>query len=170
MYEAGLRWKEVTNLSWDDVDLDNEMIMLRTTKGNRNRAIPITPLFKEALIKVLKGKVIEAGILVFPSPVTGRPFNNISKALQSAAERAGITKKVHPHLLRHSYATHVLESGGDLRTLQALLGHRDIQTTQIYTHVMTQHLKATMKRFSDYTGQEAHPLILFPQIFYPAYH
>ncbi len=159
MYEAGLRWKEITNLSWDDVDLENEMIMLRTTKGNRNRAIPITPLFKETLIKVLEGTTGSADTLVFPSPVTGRPYNNINKSLQSAVERAGITKKVHPHLLRHSYATHVLESGGDLRTLQALLGHRDIQTTQIYTHVMTQHLKATMKKFSDYTGQGKKPEI-----------
>ncbi len=156
MYEAGLRWKEVTNLSWDDVDLNNEVIMLRTTKGNRNRVIPLTPLFKEVLKEIKKHG--EQG-LVFPSPITGRPFNNINKSLQSAAERAGIAKKVHPHLLRHSYATHVLESGGDLRTLQALLGHRDIQTTQIYTHVMTQHLKATMKKFSDYTGQDKKPEI-----------
>jgi len=150
MYEAGLRWKEVSNLKWNNVDLDNEIIVLKTTKGNRNRIVPLTPAFKTAL----KNAGTDKEVYVFVSPRSGGPYNNIKRALTSAAKKAGITKRVYPHLLRHSYATHILEAGGDLRTLQALLGHRDIKTTQIYTHMMTDHLKATMKKFSDYTGQK----------------
>lgn len=152
MYEAGLRWQEVTRLSWEDVDLENDIITLRKTKGKRDRLVPVTPTFK----RILKGIRKREG-LVFPSPVTGKPYINIKRSLNKAIEKAEIRKRVYPHLLRHSYASHVLEAGGDLRTLQLLLGHRDIQTTQIYTHVMTRHLKATMDKFSDYTGQKKRP-------------
>jgi integrase/recombinase XerD len=148
MYEAGLRWKEVTNLKWNDVDPEEEIILLRDTKGDKHRIIPITPSFKEALERIKNREG-----LVFPSPVTGKPYNNIRRALSSAKIKAGIKKRIHPHLLRHSYATHILEAGGDLRTLQMLLGHSNITTTQIYTHVMTKHLKATVGKFIDYTGQ-----------------
>lgn len=149
MYEAGLRWKEVTNLDWENIDQDQEVIILRSTKGDKNRIVPMTPTFKEVLINYENKKG-----LVFPSPVTGKPYNNIKKALASAVIKAGIKKRVYPHLLRHSYATHILEAGGDLRTLQMLLGHANITTTQIYTHVMTEHLKTTMNKFVNYTGKK----------------
>ncbi len=143
MYEAGLRWKEISNLKREDVDLESSLITLRKTKGNRQRNVPLTPAFKELLLSIP-----ENGIYFFPSPITGKPYTSIKTALKTAVKKSGIKKRIYPHLLRHSYATHVLESGGDLRTLQALLGHRDIQTTQIYTHVRPDLLRQTMNKFS----------------------
>lgn len=146
MYEAGLRWKEVSNLKRDDVDFDGSLITLRTTKGNRNRNVPLTPVFKELLLSIP-----ENGIFFFPSPITGKPYTSIKTALKTAVKKSGIKKRIYPHLLRHSFATHVLECGGDLRTLQVLLGHRDIQTTQIYTHVRPDLLRLTMNKFSEHS-------------------
>lgn len=152
MYEAGLRWKEVSNIKWNDVDLENNIAILRTTKGDRQRIIPLTPTFRKSLEATTKN-----GDYIFPSKRTGRPYTGIKTALKSAIIRAEIKKRVHPHLLRHSFSTHFLEAGGDLRTLQVLLGHKDISTTQIYTHVMTNHLKSSMEKFSDYTSQKIKP-------------
>lgn len=146
MYEAGMRWIEVANLKWENVDLESDSIILRKTKGNRNRIVPITPVFKDILSRLPNKEGF-----VFPSPITGIAYTSIKTALKTAVKKSGIKKRIHPHLLRHSYATHILEAGGDLRTLQVLLGHKDIQTTQIYTQVRTDLLRATMHKFSEHT-------------------
>lgn len=142
-YSSGLRLSELAALTWDRLDLGSGMVSV-TGKGRRERMVPVGRKATEALLNWRKARADFAGPeepAVFVSS-RGNPIS--TRAIQSRirhwATRQGLPQNVHPHLLRHSFASHVLESSGDLRAVQELLGHADISTTQVYTHLDFQHL------------------------------
>lgn len=137
-----LRKSEASNLKWQDVDFTNRTIKV-TQKGGEENIKPIANVTCAELLELQKRSKNE---YVFQSPIKRypAPVNDLRGSIKAAAEKAGITKRVYPHLLRHSISTLFLECGGDLRTLQGLLGHADIQTTQIYTHMQLNHKRAMM--------------------------
>ena len=144
LYHAGLRANEVMTLKRYDVDFMGRVITV-TGKGNKVRTVPLTQTLANAMRKHFelmdviisnpKTKVRWDKTLAFPSLRTGQQLTDIRRPLWNALEKAGIKRKVTPHILRHSFATHMLEADADLRTIQELLGHEDIATTQIYTQV-----------------------------------
>ena len=139
-YSSGLRVSEVCALRWGDFDFAQGLVTV-LGKGGKQRVVPVGSHARTALqaLRDQAGGVAQA--FVFP----GRGGKQISaRAVQlrmrHVARQQGVYKRVHPHLLRHSFASHMLESSGDLRGVQELLGHADIGTTQIYTHLDFQHL------------------------------
>ena len=142
-YSSGLRLSELTSLRWEQVDLVSGMVTV-TGKGNRTRMVPVGRIAVEALLEWRKARVKFAAFEephVFVSQ-RGNPIadRTIQARIRYWAKRQGIPQNIYPHLLRHSFASHMLESSGDLRAVQELLGHADISTTQIYTHLDFQHL------------------------------
>ena len=141
MYSSGLRLSEVCGLRWRDLDLADGTARVRG-KGDKVRLVPVGSHARAALEALRAMSTAgDPGTPVF----RGRDGGAISPRtvqlrVKAAAQRQGVFKRVHPHLLRHSCASHVLESSGDLRGVQELLGHADIATTQIYTHLDFQHL------------------------------
>ena len=143
IYSSGLRLSELTNIDCIDIKLqDNQLRVLG--KGNKERELPIGRKAIEALEKWLKvrgdlAKSDEQALFVsrFGTRITQR---GVQQRLQKLAIDQGLPIHLHPHMLRHSFASHLLESSGDLRAVQELLGHADISTTQIYTHMDFQHL------------------------------
>ncbi|MUV13427.1 tyrosine recombinase XerC [Noviluteimonas gilva] len=139
-YSSGLRLSEVCALRWRDLDLTGGMVTV-LGKGSKQRTVPVGSYARAALTEWKadqRPSVDDA--FVFPGrngPLTSRA---VQLRLRTLAQRQGLFKRVHPHLLRHSFASHVLESSGDLRGVQELLGHADISTTQIYTHLDFGHL------------------------------
>ncbi len=138
LYYAGLRLDEARNLKWQDLDFDRDIIHLKTAKGDKERVV----FFHAKLKDLLKLYGIKSEGLIFISQI-GNKYNKrtIQQVVKGAAKKAGIKKKVSPHTLRHSFATHLLESGADIRYIQQLLGHKDLKTTQIYTHVANRDIK-----------------------------
>lgn len=138
LYSSGLRVAELCGLRWSDVDLDGGEVRV-LGKGRKTRIVPVGRFARAALADWRQGAAVSAP--VFPGrdggPITARA---VQKRVRQLALRQGIWKRVHPHLFRHSFASHVLESSGDLRGVQELLGHANIATTQIYTHLDFQHL------------------------------
>ncbi|HET7266589.1 MAG TPA: tyrosine recombinase XerC [Oleiagrimonas sp.] len=140
-YSSGLRLSELTGLHWRDLDLDAGMVRV-LGKGSRTRIVPVGRHAVTAL-RALADSAVDgsAGAPVFVSSRGGAlGARAIQKRMKQLALRRGIARNVHPHMLRHSFASHLLESSGDLRAVQELLGHADIGTTQIYTHLDFQHL------------------------------
>jgi integrase/recombinase XerC len=142
-YSSGLRLSELAELSWDQLDIGSGLVTV-TGKGNRSRMVPVG---KKALEALTNWRKIRAGFTPFEENAVfvskrGSPISTrtIQARMKYWAIRQGIPDNVYPHLLRHSFASHVLESSGDLRAVQELLGHADISTTQIYTHLDFQHL------------------------------
>ena len=139
-YSSGLRLSEVCALCWRDLDIDGGLVTV-LGKGGKQRVVPVGSHARGAL---QAWRAASAGVqdgFVFPGRGGGRiSARAIQLRLRRLAMRQGVFKRVHPHLLRHSFASHVLESSGDLRGVQELLGHADIATTQIYTHLDFQHL------------------------------
>lgn len=151
VYATGLRVSELVNLKLTNLHLTNKMIST-IGKGNKERLVPIN----DYAAKILRKYLLEARPkLVIPSKEQGYVFlNNQGTALsrqsfflilKDLSKKAGITKEVSPHTLRHSFATHLLEAGTDLRLIQEMLGHEDISTTQVYTHLSNQRLKEIYK-------------------------
>ncbi len=138
LYYAGLRLDEVRNLGWKDIDFDRETIHLKTAKGDKERVV----FLHKKLSDILRMYGIKEEGPIFVSQREGK-YNKrtIQQIIKSAAKKAGIKKNVTPHTLRHSFATHLLESGADIRYIQQLLGHKDLKTTQIYTHVANKDIK-----------------------------
>ena len=138
LYYAGLRLDEARNLKWQDIDFDREIIHLKTAKGDKERVI----FFHKKLIDVLRMYGTKEEGPIFVSQREGK-YNKrtIQQIIKSASKKVGIKKNVTPHTLRHSFATHLLESGADIRYIQQLLGHKDLKTTQIYTHVANKDIK-----------------------------
>jgi site-specific recombinase XerD len=132
MYYGGLRLDEVISLKWTDFDYIRDTIHLKNAKGNKERVIFLHSKIKNLL--EIFGKKPEG--LVFPSAREGKlSQRTVELVVSHATQKAGIKKRVTPHTLRHSFATHLLEAGADIRSIQQLLGHKDLKTTQIYTHV-----------------------------------
>lgn len=138
LYYGGMRLDELKNLCWRDVDFERKTIHLKHTKGSRDRILFLHPEL-EKMISLLGAK--KEG-LVFSSR-EGKHYNarSIEQVVKNAAKKAGINKRVTPHTLRHSFATHLLEGGADLRIVQSLLGHKNLATTQIYTHLINRDLQ-----------------------------
>ncbi|MEJ2534841.1 MAG: tyrosine recombinase XerC [Gammaproteobacteria bacterium] len=148
-YSAGLRLSELASLTWDRLDLGAGMVTVRG-KGNRQRMAPVGRQAREALVAWRKARAELAPLdepHIFVS-VRGRPISvrTIQDRIRHRARQQGLPQRVHPHLLRHSFASHLLESSGDLRAVQELLGHADISTTQVYTHLDFQHLAEVYDR------------------------
>lgn len=139
-YSSGLRLSEVCALRWRDLDTATALVQVQG-KGRRERLVPVGSHALNALAqwRADSGGADEAPI--FPGR-NGGPISQraIQLRIKQLAQRQGLFKHVHPHMLRHSFASHILESSGDLRGVQELLGHADIATTQIYTHLDFQHL------------------------------
>lgn len=139
-YSSGLRLSELCALRWRDLALHDGLVTV-LGKGSKQRSVPVGSHARAALEawRAETGAGDEAP--VFPgrggAPITPRA---VQIRIRQLAQRQGMFKRVHPHMLRHSFASHVLESSGDLRGVQELLGHADIATTQIYTHLDFQHL------------------------------
>jgi site-specific recombinase XerD len=138
LYYAGLRLDEVRNIAWSDIDIDRAIIHLKTTKGDKERVV----FLHKRLIETLSVLGMKDTDPIFVSQRGGK-YNKrtIQQIIKSASKKAGINKNVTPHTLRHSFATHLLESGADIRYIQQLLGHKDLKTTQIYTHVANKDIK-----------------------------
>lgn len=139
-YSSGLRLSELCRLRWRDLDLVEGLVHV-LGKGRRERSVPVGSHARAALARWRDHTGADRDAPVFPgrggAPITPRA---VQLRVAQLAQRQGLFKRVHPHLLRHSFASHILESSGDLRGVQELLGHADIATTQIYTHLDFQHL------------------------------
>ena len=152
MYSSGLRVSELINLKLQDIDLTSDIV--RTFgKGSKERVVPIGDYAKEYLEKyiyeyrssMLKKKNSEYIFLSSRGDkMTRQAFFKIVKRI---AKEKGINKELSPHTLRHSFASHMLKYGADLRTIQELLGHSDISTTQIYTHITNEELKNNYENY-----------------------
>jgi integrase/recombinase XerD len=145
LYGTGLRREELCRLKVTDVDSQRMVIHVRQGKGNKDRDVTLSPRLLEVLRDYWKWQ--KPKTYLFPSYQRKRREQPISSktvyhAVREAARRAGITKKVSPHLLRHSWATHLLERGTDLKTIQILLGHFDLEATTIYLHLSQRHLQS----------------------------
>ena len=146
VYSTGMRRAEMCGLKVEDIDSQRMLVHIHQGKGRRDRDVPLSPKLLETLREYWRW--MKPKTYLFPGTVNGsRADKPISpkmlwEAFREAAQRAGITKAVRPHLLRHSYATHLLEAGADLPTLQALLGHADLKPTSIYLHLSERHIKA----------------------------
>jgi site-specific recombinase XerD len=145
LYGTGLRREELCRLKLTDIDSQRMVIHVRQGKGNRDREVTLSPRLLEVLREYWKWR--KPKIFLFPSQQRKRGEKPIDSktvyyAVREAAQRAGIKKKVAPHLLRHSWATHLLERGTDLKTIQVLLGHVDLESTTIYLHLSQRHLQA----------------------------
>ena len=148
LYATGLRRAELARLKVSDVDSKRMVIHVRGGKGRKDRDVMLSPKLLEALREHWRGLQRKPSAWLFPgnrwhtgdTPITTKVVWN---ACQEAAQRAGLQKDVHPHTLRHCFATHLLEAGADLRTIQMLLGHRDLEETTIYLHLSERHLSAT---------------------------
>lgn len=149
MYACGLRVSEAVNVKMGDVDL-NSGILTTTGKGSKTRRVPIgssaVRWLKSFLAIRIKMENIEVENL-FVTPL-GRPINRqiIFLFIKEYAEKRGLPD-VSPHTLRHSFATHLIQNGADIRSVQQMLGHADISTTQIYTHITDAHLRKSYERF-----------------------
>lgn len=135
IYDCGLRAFEACQLQWHDINADRQQLLVRRGKGGKDRFVPISPKTLQVLRAYWK-KYGHAG-LVFWKDNNGTPMDNayIRRCLKYQLEKAGLDTSLSTHALRHSYATHLLEAGEDIQTVQRRLGHRSLQTTTIYLHV-----------------------------------
>ncbi|MBN2457524.1 tyrosine-type recombinase/integrase [Candidatus Woesearchaeota archaeon] len=136
-YGAGLRLSEIIDLRWEDIALSRNLIHLKRSKGKKDRVVMLSPKIK----KVLKSLGIGSGLVFVSSRNKKYSSRSIETIIKNAAEKAGIQKNVTPHTLRHSFATHLLENGTDIRYIRDLLGHSDISTTLIYTKVSNRNIR-----------------------------
>ena len=153
MYSAGLRVSELINLEKRSINFEEKLITLKG-KGNKERFVPLNYVALEYLNNYLSqnknNKVFSKSKYLFINKKDGKPLTRqyFFVELNKYAKRAGIDKKISPHTLRHSFATHLLENGADLRVVQELLGHSKIETTQIYTHLSTKKILDALDLYS----------------------
>ncbi len=141
LYSTGLRLAECVNLKYSDLDLSDNIGWVRLGKGAKDRIFIISEMFKRDLLDYIKNNGSDGKGYLFLVNGKKMTYRGIQHAIKVSAERAGIEKNVHVHTLRHSFATHLLENGVDIRKIQQLLGHSNLQTTQIYTQVSSEELK-----------------------------
>lgn len=144
-YSSGLRLTELANIDTTDIDTQSRLLTV-TGKGNKTRTVPVGAIALEAIqlwlqVRPAVAADAERSAALFTSNQGQRiSVRSIQARLKLQGRKAGMHQDVHPHMLRHSFASHMLESSGDLRAVQELLGHANISTTQIYTHLDFQHL------------------------------
>ena len=149
LYACGFRVSELVNLKLQDFDFDNKTGHVKQAKGKKDRAFNIPEfLFNDLKEQAALQKQANQEYL-FTSKNGKLTSRNLQKIVKTAVNVAGIKKEVHPHTLRHSFATHLLEDGVDIRKIQELLGHTDLSTTQIYTHISTEELKKIKSPIDD---------------------
>lgn len=148
IYSLGLRLNEGVHLTLADIDLERRQVRVRNGKGAKDRYVPL-PEATRLLLCTYFGQHAPAQWL-FPGRVAGRTIDasNLQRAFRAAVRESGIAKHASVHTLRHSYATHLLESGIDVRTIQELLGHESLNTTMVYTH-LTQRTQNTLCQVLD---------------------
>ena len=148
LYATGMRREELVRLKIEHIDSARMLIHIRQGKGKKDRNVMLSPRLLAELRDYWRSANPKPETYLFPSkgarpnadlPMTAK---SVWDAVHEAATRAGLEKRVHPHTLRHCFATHLLESGVDLRTIQLLLGHADLKTTSRYLHLSERHLKA----------------------------
>lgn len=151
MYSSGLRVSELLDLTLTDIDFENDLVKI-FGKGAKERIIPIGDYALNALSKYVSE--YRNSLIKFPTDILflnnhGKKMSRSGffKIIQKIAEEKGIKKEISPHILRHSFATHMLESGADLRSIQELLGHENMSTTSIYTHVRGDLLRKSYDEF-----------------------
>ncbi len=144
LYGAGLRISEALALELSDIDSERMVITVRHGKGDVDRQVILSEVLLGALRQYWRS--YEPARFLFPGRDPEQPLvsSMIQRAMKAARLRARIQKRATPQALRHSYATHLMEAGTDLRVIQTLLGHRSLKTTQIYTHVATERLRGTV--------------------------
>jgi integrase/recombinase XerD len=146
LYGTGMRRSELAHLKVRDIDSQRMIIRVVAGKGGKDRDLPLSPTLLETLREYWRWR--KPKLYLFPTRTRGLPVEEpisdktVWIACSEAAGRAGISKRVTPHTLRHSWATHLLEAGTDLRTIQVLLGHGDLETTAQYLHLSQRHLHA----------------------------
>jgi integrase/recombinase XerD len=159
LYATGMRRTEASLLKVSDIDSQRMVIRIHRGKGMRDRDVPLTPKLLEALREYWRWK--KPRVYLFPSkrsapgveqPISDKTVWNVCRA---AATRAGIHKKLGPHTLRHCFATHLLEGGADLRTIQLLMGHERLEDTTIYLHLSQRHLHAAINPLDQLTLRAA---------------
>lgn len=152
LYGSGLRVSELLNLELRDVLIDDRLLSV-VGKGDRQRFVPMGEKAKQALDRYLsQGRPALAGRKTVSYLILNRRGGHLSrmgfwKVLRACRIRSGVSKRITPHTFRHSFATHLLEGGADLRAVQELLGHVDIATTQIYTHVDREYLRSVYRLY-----------------------
>lgn len=146
-YGAGLRISEALHLHVSDIDSKRMLIRVRQAKGHKDRYVMLSPKMLELLREYWKADRPTSWL--FPGRGKDRPLDatSLQHACQRARSDSGITKPVTPHTLRHSFATHLLEAGANIRTIQLLLGHNSLQTTAVYTHVSQTTVGETVSPF-----------------------
>ena len=145
LYSSGLRLSELINLKTEDLEIKDKVGWVRRGKGAKDRLMILSEKVSKDLTRFLK----ERKGFVFVGRNGHLSKRLVQKVLAELAINAGISKHVHPHMLRHSFATHLLEAGVDIRKIQELLGHADLSTTQIYTKVSTAELKKVRSPLDD---------------------
>lgn len=147
MYASGLRVSEIVHLELQHIDFDQQLLFIRG-KGNKDRYVPFHDVAKEWLISYIKNERNELMLkthqehnLVFVNK-NGKGLTNrgVEMIVDKVCSHYDATKRIHPHTFRHSFATHMIESGTDIRVVQELLGHSNLSTTQVYTHISSQRL------------------------------
>jgi site-specific recombinase XerD len=157
LFSTGLRVSELCGLSQEDVDLSRDEFSVRG-KGDKVRVVFLSDTAREAIREYLKARkdfddamFVQYGKNAKQTSVANKDLRltprSVQRIIKKHATIAGITRKVTPHVIRHSFATDLLSNGADLRSVQALLGHAHIGTTQIYTHVTDKHLRDIHKKF-----------------------
>jgi len=149
IYSCGLRRSELINLKMNDIDSNRNLVIIRQAKGKKDRIAPLSLnilVMLRAYFTAYKPKT-----WLFEGRIAGEQYDerSLSLVLKQALEKANIKKPVSLHWLRHSYATHLLEAGTDLRYIQEILGHKSSKTTEIYTHVSTKSLQNVKSPFDD---------------------
>ena len=149
IYSCGLRRSELINLKHTDIDSKRNIVIIRQSKGKKDRIVPLSIKILDMLRDYFR--LYKPKIWLFEGNEAGSLYSeqSLQKVLKQALAKVGIKKPVTLHWLRHSYATHLLESGTDLRYIQELLGHNSSKTTEIYTHVSTKNLQQIKSPFDD---------------------
>ncbi|WP_395051832.1 site-specific tyrosine recombinase/integron integrase [Flavobacterium sp.] len=149
IYSCGLRRSELLHLKFSDIDSNRNIVLLKNAKGKKDRIAPLSPKILQMLREYYKD--YKPAVWLFEGQIKGEQYSeqSLQSVLKQALQKAGIKKPVTLHWLRHSYATHLLESGTDLRYIQELLGHSSSKTTEIYTHVSTKSLQQIKSPFDD---------------------
>jgi integrase/recombinase XerD len=149
IYSCGLRRSELLHLRFSDIDSNRNIVLLKNAKGKKDRIAPLSPKILQMLREYYKD--YKPAVWLFEGQIKGEQYSekSLQSVLKQALQKTGITKPVTLHWLRHSYATHLLESGTDLRYIQELLGHSSSKTTEIYTHVSTKSIQQIKSPFDD---------------------